>query len=342
MTAPLVSIIVPVCNGEASIGDALTSALGQTYKNVEVVVVDDGSRDRTAEIVDTIARRDGRVRLVTQDNRGVAAARNRALTVASGELIATLDADDLWDPQKIARQARRMLEAGDDTGLVYCWWIWIDERGRVLDSSPSWRVEGDAADTLVRVNVTGCASVPMFRRRSVDEVGGYDETFRSRDAEGCEDWDLALRIAERARVAVEAACLVAYRRHRGAMSTGTARMWRSHALVVDGVQRRRPHVSPTVLQRSADQFALHLAGVSLWSGRTADAVRWTLSARRSRLPLQILRYMPRVLMRAVLLSNGDGRPPIRPGTAFSTWPMPRPLVPYDRIEERARQARPSR
>src|ERR1051325_8123716 len=120
MTAPLVSIIVPVCNGESSIADALASALGQTYKTVEVIVVDDGSRDRTREIVEAIARRDGRVRLVTQDNRGVAAPRNRALADATGDLVAPLDADDLWDPQKIERQVRRMLKAGDDTGLVYC------------------------------------------------------------------------------------------------------------------------------------------------------------------------------------------------------------------------------
>src|ERR1051325_8284367 len=115
MTAPLVSIIVPVCNGESSIGDALASALGQSYQNVEVIVVDDGSRDRTGEIVESIARRDGRVRLVTQDNRGVAAARNRALADATGELVAPLDADDLWDPQKIERQGGRGRRAGGGT-----------------------------------------------------------------------------------------------------------------------------------------------------------------------------------------------------------------------------------
>src|ERR1043165_6513590 len=122
MDPPLVSILIPVCNGEASIGQALDSALGQTHANLEVIVVDDGSRDRTSEVVDGVARRDGRVRLVTQPNRGGAAARNRALAAASGEFVAPLDADDLWDPSKIARQVRRIEAAGEGGGLVYCWW----------------------------------------------------------------------------------------------------------------------------------------------------------------------------------------------------------------------------
>src|SRR5205085_7650195 len=101
-------VLIPVGDGAASIREALESALGQTYRRIEVIVVDDGSRDRTPEIVEERARRDARLRLVTQANRGVAAARNRALSSATGELVAPLDADDLWDPSKIERQVARM------------------------------------------------------------------------------------------------------------------------------------------------------------------------------------------------------------------------------------------
>ena len=96
---------------------------------LELIVVDDGSRDRTRAIVDQWAERDSRVRVLAQANRGVAAARNRALAAARGEFIAPLDADDLWDPTKIERQVRRMIEAGEGTGLVYCWWVSIDPDG---------------------------------------------------------------------------------------------------------------------------------------------------------------------------------------------------------------------
>ena len=168
---PLVSIVLPVHDGESSIAATLESAVGQTYRNTEIVVVDDGSRDGTRAIVESWVARDPRVRLLAQANRGVAAARNRAVEAARGELIAPLDADDLWDPTKIERQVRRLFEAGDGTGLVYCWWVTIDDAGVLLDSSPAWRIEGHGADTLVQVNYTGNASVPLYRRQILEEVG---------------------------------------------------------------------------------------------------------------------------------------------------------------------------
>src|SRR5258705_9340291 len=121
---PLVSVILPVRDGESFIGDTLESALGQTYRNLEVVVVDDGSRDRTRAVVEAWAERDSRVRIFVQANAGVAAARNKAIAAARGEFIAPLDADDLWDPTKIERQVQRMNGTGETTGFVYCWQVW--------------------------------------------------------------------------------------------------------------------------------------------------------------------------------------------------------------------------
>ena len=141
---PLVSVILPVYNGESDVEVTLDSALEQTYRNIEVIIIDDGSRDGTRALVEARALRDSRIRVITQLNRGVAAARNRGLADARGEFIAPLDADDVWDPMKLERQVGRMMEAGDNTGLVYCWWVWIDAQGAVLDCSPRWRIEGDA------------------------------------------------------------------------------------------------------------------------------------------------------------------------------------------------------
>src|SRR5258706_648191 len=220
---PLVSVILPVYNGESDLEATLDSALQQTYRNIEVVIVDDGSRDGTRTLVEALALRDSRVRVITQLNRGVAAARNRGLADARGEFIAPLDADDVWDPTKIERQVGRMTEAGDNTGLVYCWWVWIDVRGAVLDCSPRWRIEGNAAETLLQVNYTGNASVPLYRRRDLERAGGFDVTLRDRGAEGCEDWDVALKIAERSRVAVVPAVLVGDPKRREANSARTGR-----------------------------------------------------------------------------------------------------------------------
>jgi len=109
---PLVSVIVPAYQAEAFLGEALESALGQDHGRLEVIVVDDGSTDRTAEI----AAAHG-VRVIGQRNRGPAAARNAGLAVAGGEFLTILDADDVWPPERLSRQVAHLRENPRD-GLV--------------------------------------------------------------------------------------------------------------------------------------------------------------------------------------------------------------------------------
>src|SRR5258705_7642709 len=101
---PLVSVIVPSYYASRYISETLESFLSQTYRNFEVIVIDDGSKDNTPDIVADYARRDSRIRQVNQPNAGVGAARNRGLEEASGAFIAPLDADDVWYPQKLEKQ----------------------------------------------------------------------------------------------------------------------------------------------------------------------------------------------------------------------------------------------
>ena len=110
MSDPLVSCIVPVFNGERFLGDALDSALAQTYQPVEIIVVDDGSTDGTPSVA---ARYGSRITYLRQPNSGSASAKNRGVRAARGELVAFLDADDLWHPDKLARQRRRLRERPD-------------------------------------------------------------------------------------------------------------------------------------------------------------------------------------------------------------------------------------
>lgn len=311
----------------------MDSALQQTYRHIELIVVDDGSVDRTRAVIEARAAIDARVRIVHQPNRGVAAARNRALAMARGELVAPLDADDLWDPAKLERQVRRLADAGRDTGLVYCWWAWIDADGAVLDRSPAWKIEGDAADALLQVNFTGNASVPMYRRHDLERAGGYDERMRASGAGGCEDWDAALKVAEHARVAVVPSVLVGYRRSSASMSARTDVMWRGHALVLEGARKRRAGVPPAVVRRSRAQFALHLAGVCYWSGAYHRATGWALRAAPSGLALQVLPHVARLLSRG--LTAPRPRPlPAWAGTSFDRFSALPSLIPYDRVYER--------
>jgi glycosyltransferase involved in cell wall biosynthesis len=163
----LVSVIIPVFNAVRTIEATLASALRQTYPSLEVIVVDDGSSDGTAAIVEAKSLTDPRIRLIRQRNAGVAAARNYGLAMAAGDLIAPLDADDLWHRDKIARQVRRFDQAGGHTGVVYCWStdIGMDDRivAHRLDLD---RFEGNVLPALILGNFLGNASVPLIRRRN--------------------------------------------------------------------------------------------------------------------------------------------------------------------------------
>jgi glycosyltransferase involved in cell wall biosynthesis len=126
MSTPLVSCIVPVFNGERYLAEALDSVLGQTYRALEVIVVDDGSTDGTPAVVRTFG---ARVRCVTQPNAGLAAARNRGLAAATAELVAFLDADDLWLPEKIACQMERFRARPElEVSLTHIQNFWADDR----------------------------------------------------------------------------------------------------------------------------------------------------------------------------------------------------------------------
>lgn len=325
------SVVMAVFNGEPYIRATCESILRQTHASLEVIIVDDGSTDSTAHIIRQFCRQDARVRLIRQENRGVAEARNRAIAEASGQFIAPIDADDLWHPMKIERQVRRFQESPPETGLVYCWWAWIDSDDRVMDRSPRWQIEGDVHRDLMQVNFTGPASLPLYRRACLEAVGGYDPGLQAAGSQGCEDWDLALRVAERHAVAVEPAVLAAYRRRHDSMSTECATMWRSYVRVMQGYGARVPGVTPQELRCSGGQFALHLAGVAFWSGRYAEAFRWGLRVRPLTVALPVLPYVARLMAKCLLGARPARLVPHGDSGHVEIYCAPEPLIPYDRI-----------
>jgi glycosyltransferase involved in cell wall biosynthesis len=324
---PLVSVIIPVYNGAKFIGSAIESAREQTYTNLEIIVVDDGSTDETHSIIETHAAKDSRVRGIRQANGGVAKARNLAVAETRGEFVAPLDADDLWLPNKIERQVRQMLNAGDDTGLVYSWWASIDENGKVLDRSPRWMIEGNVLETLIIINFTGNASVPLFRKHCLEEAGGYNEKLAASNAGGCEDWEAVLRVAAHYRLAVVPDILVGYRRQPGSMSTAGDTMWRSQQMVMQGMRELRPDLNPALYRGSENQFRMYLAGVSFWSGSFTQALSRVLNA-GIRLPILV---SPWVLKMLLLGPRRNTTEPVVmvPGKSVDTSRIPDPLLPYD-------------
>jgi len=157
---PRVSVVIPAYNGEAYLEACLASVCAQTAPPLEVLVIDDGSTDRTAAIAQAFAARDGRVRCIRQENTGVSAARNRGVAEAAGDWIAFLDGDDLWLPEKLERQLALQEATGAD--LLYTAAACIDENGeptgRTLTSAASVTFE-----TLLRGNKIVSSSVLVRR-----------------------------------------------------------------------------------------------------------------------------------------------------------------------------------
>ncbi len=275
--SPLVSIIIPAYNADAFIAATLDSVIAQTYGNFEVLVVDDGSRDRTPEIVRSYREKDSRIRLLQQANGGVAAARNLAISQAGGELIAPLDADDVWHPRKLEKQVACMQQSGPEVGLVYTWSAHIDEAGFVIGHySPPWlgKPEGYVYPILVYANFLDNASTPLIRKGCFDRVGGYNCDFKQQNAQGCEDWDIYLRIAEFYQFRVVPEFLVGYRQVIGSMATNSLAMARSYELVMQQAQKYHPEIPPIIHQWSSSIFYDYLLGKSYQNGHHRMALYW--------------------------------------------------------------------
>jgi glycosyltransferase involved in cell wall biosynthesis len=186
---PAVSVIMPAYNVAPYVGDAIRSVLAQTFDDLEVVAVDDGSTDGTPREIAVLAETDPRVRLVRQANRGLAGARNTAMRVARGEMFALLDSDDLWEPEFLAEQVG-VLAAQPDVDVVTGngWMFGGARHGELARPCPDSRPDPDLAAILGDERAVFIMSV--FRRRLYEIVGCFDETLRTN-----EDYDFWLRAA---------------------------------------------------------------------------------------------------------------------------------------------------
>ncbi|MBD1995857.1 glycosyltransferase family 2 protein [Leptolyngbya sp. FACHB-541] len=288
--SPLVSVIIPAYNAEAFIQRTLTSVLSQTYKNLEVLVIDDGSTDRTVEIVQAMAEGDRRIHLLQQPNSGVAAARNLGIKHAKGEFIAPLDADDIWYPQNIEKQVQCFLTSDETVGLVYSWSVDIDEKDVPTGEFRAANIGGYIYKALICHNFLGNASASLIRRTCLEKVGYYNQELRKQGAEGCEDWDLYLRIAEYYQFRAIPEFLIGYRKISSSMSGNFKKMARSHALMLQTVQNKHPEM-PTLLYRlSSSSFYMYLARQSSQYGNDCGTLFWLVQALKADYITPLIRY----------------------------------------------------
>ncbi|HET7694289.1 MAG TPA: glycosyltransferase [Vicinamibacterales bacterium] len=186
---PAVSIIMPAYNVAPYIASAIRSALVQTYTDFELIVVDDGSKDNTAEIVKSLMREDGRIRLVQQANRGLAGARNTALRAARGEMLALLDSDDMWEPEFLGAQIA-ILDARPEVDIVTGngWYLEGPRHGQLARPYPDPRPDPVLASIIG--DEWSVFIMSVMRRRVYTAIGPFDEEMRSN-----EDYDFWLRAA---------------------------------------------------------------------------------------------------------------------------------------------------
>jgi glycosyltransferase involved in cell wall biosynthesis len=262
-----ISVIIPAYNAESFITETLNSVLTQSYRDLEVIVIDDGSTDRTAKIVEKIARGDTRVRLVFQQNAGVAAARNAGIKVARGEWFAFLDADDIWHPHKLEKQLRRFQQLDETIGLVYCWSVLIRETSELTGGYIAFSFNGDVGHALTYLNFIGNASAPLIRRSVIEDVGGFDITLKAQQAQGCEDWELYMRIAERYQFDVVPEFLVSYRQQSAAMSRNSTSMTQSYTLIMERWKATHPELPPQLFCWSQSLFYQHIAFLQAQSNK---------------------------------------------------------------------------
>lgn len=240
MKAPVVSILTPVYKGKNFITHAIESALGQTYQHIELVIVNDGSPDNSAEVIRPFLA-DPRVKYIEQANAGVATARNTALAHATGDYVGFLDQDDEWMPDKLSLQVN-FLESHPDIALVHGRQVCIDDTGPILDSDfiHIEAVSGHCFPLLFEKNRIAVLTV-LARRSAIAEAGGFNP-----QASRADDYELWLRIAFRHLIGFIDRPVARYRVHGDNASHDTFRMTVADLTVIESVLGELPGVRDAI------------------------------------------------------------------------------------------------
>lgn len=220
MNNPLVSAIIPNYNYGHFLAQTVDSVLAQTYKNVEIIVVDDGSTDDSARVLDGYGEK---IRWFRQANEGVSEARNRGVAESRGEILAFLDSDDIWLPEKIEKQVE-IFQSDALVGLVHCGCVDFDNDGRLLEEHLEG-LSGNVAEEMIRYRravILGGGSAVAVRRRVFDEIGGFDPSLSP-----AEDWEFYFQAMRRHKVGFVPEILMKYRRHGGNNHMNIKRMERA-------------------------------------------------------------------------------------------------------------------
>lgn len=299
---PMVSVVIPAFNAQAYISTAVDSVLAQTLRDFELIVVDDGSSDGTGSVVQAYG---GALRCLRQANGGVSRARNHGVAESRGRYVAFLDADDAWQPSKLARQVEA-LERHGAHGACYTAVTIVDEGMAAIGEQRS------GADLITRENllvygnlVLGGGSSLACTRDLLLATGGFDEALSL-----CADWEMWIRLANHTRFLYVDEPLVAYRALPGSMSRNPALLERDTlALLSKTLSPVIPSDAPLRARAYSRQYRV-LGGSYLQAGARRDALRCFLLS---------IRHDPRRALHGLALPSRALRWRLR-GPAPAKWP----------------------
>jgi glycosyltransferase involved in cell wall biosynthesis len=254
---PKVSVLVPAYNAMEYLPETISSVLNQTYQDFEIIIVNDGSSDHIEVWAKQLS--DARIHFFSQNNQGLASARNTGLAKAQGEYIAFIDADDLWLPTKLEKQVQ-ILDNNPDIGLVYTWIALIDENGNHQGKLRKNHLQGNVWIELTTHNIVECGSVALVKRECFDRVGLFDEDLPFSCSE---DWDMWLRVAAYYSFGLVKEPLVYYRCHSNNLSNRWQAMEESFQIVLEKAFKSAPESLQSYKSRSYGFAKLRVAWKAL-------------------------------------------------------------------------------
>lgn len=274
---PLVSVVIPMYNVEKYIDQAIQSVLKQSFRNFEVICVDDGCTDSTAAIVKQFS--DPRVKLIRQKNRGLSGARNTGIYASSGIYVALLDADDFWAPDKLAMHVKH-LNGQSNIDVSYSPSLFVDEQGKDIGLGQFPKLENITFKDVLCRNPVGNGSAPVIRKAALlshgfktDQIKHnqiFDESLRQ-----SEDIELWVRMAVAKANSFEgiSSPLTYYRVNAGGLSANLNNQYKSWFRAISNIMKRNTTISTRYFSLAKAYQQRYLARRAIQSGNALSALR---------------------------------------------------------------------
>jgi glycosyltransferase involved in cell wall biosynthesis len=250
---PKVSVIIPAYNSENTIKPTIQSVLHQTFTDLELIVINDGSQDSTLDVILQI--KDPRIKVFSYANAGGNVSRNRGLNLAVGKFVSFLDADDIWTPNKLKYQLKALQENAT-AKVAYSWTDYINANGEFILSGKRVNLNGDVYEELLIKNFLENGSNPLICRKALITLGGFDESLCA-----AQDWDMWLRLASKFNFICVPSVQILYRISPNSVSSNLVRQEKCCLQVLEKAYKERPYLGDATRTTLKHSWNLSLANL---------------------------------------------------------------------------------